>query len=86
MACLQSIILFGVTCILFLPRGVVLVNAGDEETITSADIGEYYHHVINAVSHGDLLSPDLGHVDDVRQRVPVLQQRRTDLYTLTATT
>ena len=46
----------------------------------------YYHRVTSTVSHGDLLSPDLGHVGDVRQRVPVLQQRRTDLYTLTATT
>ena len=45
----------------------------------------YYHRVTSTVLHGDLLSPDLGHVDDVCQRVPVLQQRRTDLYTLTAT-
>ena len=48
----------------------------------------YYHRVTSTVScvHDHLLSSDLGHVDDVHQRVPVLQQRRTDLYTLTKTT
>ena len=42
----------------------------------------YCHHVTSTVWPGDLLSPNLGHIYDVCQRVPVLQQRRTDLYTL----
>ena len=66
--------------------GEVVVSAGDERRLSRVLIlVSYYHCVTSTVSHGDLLSPDLGHVDDVRQRVPV-QQRRTDLYTLTATT
>ena len=42
----------------------------------------YYHCVTSVVWPDDFLSADLGYVDDVRQRVPVLQQRRTDLYAL----
>ena len=66
----------------------MVVSAGDEEAITYTDIGELLSscQYFMTWSHGDLLSPDLGHVDDMHQRVPVLQQRRTDLYTLTETT
>ena len=63
-----------------LPRGEVVVSAGDEDAITCTDIGEL---LSSCYQSSDLLSPDLGHVYDVRQRVPVLQQRRSNLYTLT---
>ena len=66
-------------------RGEVLVSVGDEEAITCTDIGELLSSCHQYCVTGNLLSSDLGHVDDVRQRVPVLQQRRTDLYTLTET-
>ena len=38
--------------------------------------------VTSTVSHDDPPSLDIDHVADVRQKVPVLQQQRTDLYEL----
>ena len=50
----------------------MVVSAGDEEAITCTDIGELLSLCHPCCVTGDLLSPDLGYVDDVRQRVPVL--------------
>ena len=78
---LQStlIIVLYISCMPFAhcyhPRGQMVVSVGDEEAILWVTI-----------IMCDILSSDLGHVDDVCQQVPVLQQRRTDLYILTETT